>query len=156
MIMSLLSVCFTFTFGQTITDTITLKKAGGEYQFYQGEQCLSMKQLVSAMKPNEQAYKQIKSAQASYTIAMVFSYVGGFLIGWPIGTAIGGGDPNWAMAGIGAGCIAVAIPLSHRVNIKTKQAVDTYNGGLQTSSFWDKSELNLSMTANGIGLSFRF
>ncbi len=157
-IMSLLSVCFTFTFtfGQTVTDTISMKKVFGGYQFYQGEKRLNMNQLVTTMKPNEQAYKQIKSAQSSYTIAMIFGYAGGFMVGWPIGTAIGGGKPNWAMAGIGAGLIVVAIPISHSYNKKAKQAVDTYNNGFQPSSFWDKSEIKLSMTANGIGLSLRF
>ena len=56
------------------------------------------------------------------------------------------------MAGIGAGLIVVSIPISQSFNKKAKQAVDTYNGGLQTSSFWDKNELKLTMTGNGIEL----
>lgn len=31
---------------------------------------------------------------------IILSYAGGFMIGWPIGTAIGGGKPAWALAGI--------------------------------------------------------
>lgn len=155
-LMSLLSVCLTYSFGQTVNDTISMKKVFGGYQFYQAGKRLNMNQLVTAMKPDEQAYKQIKSAQSSYTMAMIFSYAGGFMVGWPIGTAIGGGKPNWAMAGIGAGLIVVAIPISQGFNKKAKLAVGTYNHGLQASSFWDKSELKLSMTANGIGLNLRF
>jgi len=60
------------------------------------------------------------------------------------------------MAGIGAGLIVVSIPISQSFNKKAKQAVDTYNGGLQTSSFWDKNELKLTMTGNGIGLTLNF
>ena len=153
---TLLTIGLTFTFGQTPADTVSMKKVFGGYQFYQGGQRLNMNQLVNTMKPNEQAYKQIKSAQSTYTIAKIFSFAGGFMIGWPLGTAIAGGEPNWAMAGIGAGLIVVAIPMSQSFNKKAKQAVDTYNEGLQTSSFWNKSELILSITGNGIGLKLRF
>ena len=154
--MSLLTACFTLTFGQTASDSISMKKVFGGYQFYQGEKKLTVNQLVTAMKPNEQAYNQIKSAQSTYTMAMIFSYAGGFMVGWPIGTAIGGGEPNWAIAGIGAGLIVIAIPISQSFNKKSKQAVETYNGGLHASSFWDKNELRFSMTGNSLGLSLRF
>lgn len=155
-VITLLAVSMSFTFGQTTSDSVSMKKVFGGYQFYQGEQRLNMNQLANTMKPNEQAYKQIKSAKSTYTMAMIFSYAGGFMVGWPLGTAISGGEPNWAMAGIGAGLIVVAIPISQSFNKKAKQAVDTFNGGLQTSSFWDKKELNLTLTGNGIGLTLNF
>lgn len=77
-------------------------------------------------------------------------------VGWSIGTVIGGGEPNWTMAGIGAGLIVVAILISQSFNKKVKHAVETYKGGLQTSSFWDKNELKLILTGNGIGLTLIF
>jgi hypothetical protein len=86
----------------------------------------------------------------------MLSCAGGFMVGWPIGTAIGGGDPEWAMAGIGAGLIVIAIPISSKFNKQAKLAVDTYNGGLPSSSFWDKNELRVSVTGSGIGLALRF
>jgi|SRR3989339_464448 len=155
-IMTLLTVSLTFTFGQTVTDSISVKNVFGGYQFYQGEKRLNMHQLVNAMKPNEQAYNQIKTAKSTYALASIVGFAGGFMVGWTIGTAIGGGEPNWSMAGIGAGLIVVSIPISQKFNKQAKQAVDTYNSGLQTSSFWDKSELRFSMTGNGVGLTLRF
>ena len=155
-IMTLLTVACSFTYGQTSTDSISMKKVFGGYQFYQGDKRLNMNQLVKAMKPNEKAYKEIKSAQSTYTLSTIVGFAGGFMVGWPIGTAIGGGEPNWTMAGIGAGLIVVSIPITQSFNKKAKQAVETYNGGLQTSSFWDKNELKLSLTGNGIGLTLNF
>ena len=61
---------------------------------------------------------------------IILSYAGGFMIGWPIGTAIGGGKPAWALAGIGGGLVAVAIPLSISSNKKMETAVRQYNAGL--------------------------
>ena len=155
-ILTLLAVSMSFTFGQTASDSISMKKVFGGYQFYQGEQRLNVNQLVNTMKPNNQAYQQIKSAQSTYTLATIIGGVGGFMVGWPIGTALGGGEPNWTMAGIGAGLFVVSIPISQSFNKKAKQAVETYNSGLQTSSFWDKNELKLSLTGNGIGLTLNF
>jgi len=155
-ILSLIAVNMTSTFGQTTSDSIIMKKVFGGYQFYQREQALSMNQLVNAVSSNEDAYTQIKSVQSISAVAMILSYAGGFMIGWPIGTAIGGGEPNWAMAGIGAGLIAITIPISKNVNKKTRKAVETYNSGLQTSSFWYKNELKVLMTGNGIGLTLKF
>ena len=154
--LALLAVNMSFMFGQTASDSITMKKVFGGYQFYQGERLLKMNDLTITMVLNNEAYKQIKSARSAYTMASILSYAGGFLVGWPLGTAIGGGEPNWTLAGIGAGLIVVSIPITQSFNKKAKQAVDTYNGGLQTSSFWDKNELNLSLTGNGIGLTLNF
>jgi hypothetical protein len=78
------------------------------------------------------------------------------MIGWPVGAAIGGGNPNWAMAGIGAGLIVVSIPISQGVNKHAAIAVDSYNKGLESNSFWRKRELKLQMTGNGIGLALHF
>ncbi len=123
------------------------------------EQRLNMQQLVKTLKPNEEAYKQIKSARSNQTIGMIFGATGGFMIGYPLGTALGGGEPKWIMAGIGAGLVAISIPFSSKANKKAKQAVKTYNKSLkrkEISSTWDKSELNFSITPNGIGLIFHF
>ena len=41
--------------------------------------------------------------------------IGGFLVGWTLGTALGGGDPDWTVAGVGAGFIALSIPFAIKV-----------------------------------------
>jgi hypothetical protein len=56
-IVFLLTVTFSFTFGQTSTDSISIKKVFGGYQFYKGEQKLNMNQLVTTIETNEQAYQ---------------------------------------------------------------------------------------------------
>lgn len=155
-ISALLYLSMSFTFGQTVSDSISMKKVFGGYQFYQGNQRLNMNELVRTMESNEQAYQQIKSAKSTYTLATVVSTIGGAMVGWPLGTAIGGGKPNWTIAGIGAGLIVVSIPISQSFNKKAKKAVETYNSGFQTSSFWDRNELNLSIAGNGIGLTLSF
>jgi hypothetical protein len=154
-ILIILISSFNFAMGQT-NDSITMKKVVGGYHFFLGEERLTVNQLVKAMKTNNEAYSLVKSAQSNNTIASVIGGVGGFMVGWTLGTALGGGEPNWAVAGVGAGLIVVSIPISHSFNKKVKKAVETYNRGFQTSSFWDDNKLNLSLKGNGIGLRLSF
>ena len=141
---------------QSKRDSILINKTFGGYQFYQGNTRLNMSQLVNTMKPNERAWQLAKKAQSTNTIGTIIGFAGGALIGWPLGTALAGGDPEWLMAGIGGGLIVVAIPLSQKFNKQVKQAVDVYNAPLRESSFWDKKELKFSVNGNGAGLVFKF
>ncbi len=155
-ILTLLVVNITLTYAQNVSDSISIKKVFGGYQFYQGDEILNMNQITATLNSNELALKQLKSARVSSIIAYIFTYAGGYLVGWTIGTALRGDDPEWIMAGMGAGLIAVGIPFNLLYINKVKQAVDTYNGGYKKTSFWDNSELKLSYTANGVGLTLNF
>lgn len=155
-ILTLLAVNIAFTFAQNVSDSISIKKVFGGYQFYQGDEILSLNQLSKTLSSNDFALKQLKSARTNSIIASIFAYSGGYLVGWTIGTAISGNDPEWIMAGIGAGLIAVGIPFNLLYINKAKQAVETYNGGFKKSSFLDNSELKLSYTGNGVGLTLNF
>jgi hypothetical protein len=155
-IIFLLAVGATSSFGQMITDTISMKKVFGGYQFYKGDKRLTMGQVVREMEPNAQAYSLIKSAQTTNIFATIVGGAGGFMVGFPLGTALGGGEPNWTMAAIGAGLIVVSIPMNQKVMRRSREAVDIYNSGLRTSSFWDTRELKLSMSGYGVGFTLAF
>ncbi len=151
----LLTVISTFGFSQTLSGPISMSKVMGGYQFYQGTQRLTMAQLVETMKSNDEAYTQIKSAQGTNTFNTILGTAGGFLVGYPIGTAIGGGEPEWTMAAVGAGLLIISIPISQKFKKQAKEAVETYNSGLETS-FWDLHEINICSSQYGLGLSFKF
>jgi len=156
LVLTLLTSCLAFSFGQSAADSITMKQQFGGYQFYQDGYTLNMSQLGRELMLNEQAHKEFKGAQVNYVISSIIGGAGGFMVGWTLGTAIAGGEPNWALAGIGAGLIVVSIPISQKVNKQVVKAVNIYNGGLDTSSRWENTELRLAMTGNGFGLTLRF
>lgn len=155
-IFSLIVCSLTATVGQTAADTITMKKVFGGYEFSQHGQILKMNELLKILQPNEAAFKQMQAAQTTNAFATVIGFVGGFMIGFPIGTAIAGGEPNWAMAGIGAGLLVVTIPITKRFNTQSKQAIESYNSGLQTTSFWNNTQVKLCISGNGAGLHVNF
>src|SRR4051812_6073263 len=88
------------TFAQNGNDSIKTRKVVGGYQFFQHHKALKMGKLVKAIEKNEEAYMHIKSAQSANTIGSIIGGVGGFMVGWTLGAAIGGGEPNWTVAGI--------------------------------------------------------
>ena len=136
---------------------IEMKKVFGGYKYTQNGNLMTVKDLANTMESNQQAFDIIKKAQSNNTIASIIGFAGGGLIGWPIGTAIGGGDANWTLAGIGAGLIAIGIPISSSVNKNAKQAVELYNSSLDaTSNYYFKPEFKVVANGKGIGLSMNF
>lgn len=136
---------------------IEMEKVFGGYKYTQNGSRMTMNDLVKTMETNEQAFYLIKKAQSSNTIASIIGFVGGGLIGWPIGAAVAGRDANWTLAGIGAGLVVIGIPISLNANKKTKQAVKLYNESLNsTSSYEFKPEFKFIANGNGVGLSMKF
>lgn len=99
-------------------------------RYYHHDKQLKQWQLRDVLRSNEQAYMHFNASKSPRAWATILSSAGGFLVGWPIGTAIAGGNPNWALAGVGAGLVAVSVPLNMVANRKLKKAVYAYNSAL--------------------------
>ena len=114
---------FMFTSISINAQKIEMKKVWGGYQFTQSGKTVNVSQMQEIMKDNEEALDLITSAKTNQTWAMVLGTAGGALIGYPIGTAVGGGDPEWALAGAGAALIVASIPIVKGFNKKAKSYV---------------------------------
>lgn len=145
-----------FSIAQNSKDSIIIKEIFGGFEYYQNGNLLSMKNLKKAVTSNDEAFKLINSTQINNTLSQIIGFIGGGLVGYPIGTALAGGEANWTMAGIGAGLIAISIPLNNKYNNDVNKAVDIYNDKLLSDNFWDKSELKLTVNVNSIGLVLNF
>ena len=127
------------------------------YKFYQNDKYLTMNDLVSIMESNKEAYQLINSARSNKILSQLLGGVGGFLVGWQLGTAIAGGEPNWTTAVIGGGIVFLSVPFSAKSNQKAKNAVDIYNAELSSVlKYKFKPQFRLTIIGNGIGLSMRF
>lgn len=125
--------------------------------FQQNGKTLKFGEIVPVVQTNDQAYKLIKSAKSSYDLSNVLGFAGGFMIGWPLGTSIGGGDPNWTLAAIGAGLVVIAIPIGNGAKNKAKSAIDSYNSSLETiSQNAYKPRLEFASMKSGLGLRLTF
>lgn len=138
------------------SDSVLVEKVFGGYHFYYKNKRININHLAYTVESNRSAFKEAQKAQSTNLFSSILGFTGGFLVGWPVGTLISGNDPNWTIAAIGAGLIVLSIPISHEANIQAKSAVDIYNNGLATSSYWDKHELNFTISENGVGLTLNF
>jgi len=152
----LLIVGISTAFSQTTQDTIRIKKVFLGHEYYKYNKPIDINQIGTYIHSNQQAYKEFKSAQSTNTFAEILGYAGGFMVGWPLGTALGGGKPNWTMAGIGVGILAVGIPLSIHADTQLNEAVKKYNSGMKTSSLDYSPEMKFGFTGNGVGLILKF
>ena len=154
-VLSLTMALITLTFCNA--QEIEMEKFMGGYKFTQNGNKLTMRDLVKTMESNQEAFDLIKKAQSNHTFASILGFAGGGFIGWPIGAAVAGGDANWTLAGIGAGLIAIGIPISSSANKKAKQAIGVYNSSLNSTSYYEfKPEFQVIANGNGIGFSMSF
>ncbi|MFY9243009.1 MAG: hypothetical protein WAO74_08280 [Polaribacter sp.] len=147
---------FIFSLSTINAQKIEMKKVFGGYQFKQNDKNLTLSRMQEIMKDNQEAFDLVKSAKSNQTWATILGSAGGALIGFPIGTAIGGGDPEWALAGAGAALLVATIPIVKGFNKKTTKAVELYNAGLPAVSGNFQPEFNLNFKGLGIGISMNF
>jgi hypothetical protein len=121
-------------FGQELTDTIESKKTSLGQSYYLGNERLTLKRLTEITVPNALAHNEIKQAQICNVFGCVFGIVGGACIGYPLGVLIGGGKPNWIIAGVGAGCLLIGIPIAIVGDKHVAKGVALYNKGIQQAS----------------------
>lgn len=126
-------------------------------KFYQNDSKVAPKTVLEIMKSNSEAYDLMKKSTSQASGATIVSMIGGGLVGWPIGTALGGGDPNWALAGAGLGVITLSAIIYSSAQKKATQAVSLYNEGLGSTAS-RTTNLNVRLFAKpaefGISISF--
>jgi hypothetical protein len=156
LILTALTFCLqAVSHSQTNSEPLTLKNNFFGWQFRHRGEKLSLAEASDLMSVNEQATAYMRSARSNYTMAQIVSGVGGFMVGYPVGTSMGGGKPNWALAGVGAGLIAVSVPFSIKANKQAKNAVAAYNEAATTTTS-RKPVFRLGFSGNGLGMNLHF
>ena len=143
-------------FISTSAQQIEVRKSFGEVQLYKDDVRLTMKDTKALMRDHQTAFKELRKANTNKAFAYIFSIPGGALIGYPIGTAIGGGDPEWVLAGIGAGLVAVSIPFISGYNKRAGNAVNLYNEAVMNSTSSFQPDVRFNVKANGVSLVITF
>lgn len=139
---------------QVQNDSIEIRGEKGAAA-YQNDKALDIKQMLDITSANTEAYKYMKLAKSNLDGAKILGYIGGFMIGYTLGAAVMGGEPNWLVAGGGLGVILLAIPLSKSYNKNVRKAVGIYNSGLVKHET-RKINCNFGTTSDGFGIRVSF
>ena len=136
-------------FGQTGKMTLRKVPLGG-VEFVKGGQVLTLRGAMQQMEEVPEAYKLMKKAKNQADFATILGFAGGFMAGWPVGTAIGGGDPDWALAAAGAGLFFLSLPIQLKFKKTATKAIGIYN---QDKGF---SSIKLQLAPGRVGWVVRF
>lgn len=139
---------------QNLSDTIYMKNPKKIF-FYQHGIKLTPQQMVEVTASNPEAHRLMRKARTNATVAGILGFAGGFFIGYPIGTAIGGGKPNWGLAAAGAGLLLTSAPFSVSYSRNAKNAMNVYNSGL-TRTGQRRVDFRLGVGLNGVAMKVNF
>lgn len=135
---------------------LTYEKGGGGLIVKQGKRELNQSELFDVLNEEHESAVYVGRYKTKNVAGTVLGFVGGGLIGYPLGQAIGGGDPQWAIALAGVGVLAIAIPISISATKDVKTGIDVYNESLVASAFMPKPILHFGGQQHGVGLSLKF
>jgi len=107
---------------------IMLEKVFGGLKFSQNGKYLKPKEILALMESNPEAFNAFKKAKSNLDMASVLGFAGGFMVGWPLGAAVAGGEPQWGLAAAGGALVVLSIPFSTGFKKHATKAVDIYNG----------------------------
>jgi hypothetical protein len=103
------------------------------------------------MSVNNEALRAYNSGQAFGTVGIVFAGVGGGLVGWDLGTRLGGGEGNGTLLAVGAVGVGVGLGFALIGDAKVKKSITLYNSKLNSNSL--SYQINFGFTQTGIGFS---
>ncbi len=139
---------------QNVSDSIEIRMSYG-VQFRQNGKTLSPREMLEIMKVDNAAYGEMVIAKSKYDLSLLLGIPGGFLIGWPIGTFIAGGDPNWKLAAVGVILTAISVKCSLSYNRHARIAVGYFNEGLRLEE-GIKTTMHLGLSNHGVALTVKF
>ena len=138
---------------------IKIQESKGDIKCYKNGDLLIYSDYKDIFKDNQQALHQIRLANFDYKLGECFGYIGGFVFGFCLGSAISGEkvDESWAWtlvtsaAVVGMGLIIYNSGKSHH-----RKAIVLYNSSLKSISYKEPEILKVGFTNSGIGLTYKF
>ena len=149
---ALLVVGLASVFAQNPSDTIAVEK---NKFYYHGLQIESIRQMKSIVANDVDALKEVKKANTVVVVADVLSYIGGFAIGYEVGSLFFHGFNPYVFAG-GVAVAGLGIGLSFVANNHLKNGVAIYNENLGKTSHGDTVQLDFGLVPGGVGLTLSF
>jgi hypothetical protein len=123
-------------------------------KIFRDDTLLKPKDVLRLMEPVPEAHAAYKKAKANYNAGQVIGFIGGFMIGYPLGTAIAGGDPQWGVLGGGVGLLLLCLPLNTAYKKHSKNAIELYNG--DPGSTARRFSVEFMPTVTGAKVALRF
>ncbi len=155
---TLITLVFFFyqSYAQTRDGDLKMVKSFGGTKFYLDGELLKPKEVLNLMEHDVEALNEFKKAKSNADAGNVLGFIGGVMIGWPLGTALAGGDPQWGLAAGGAVVLVATIPLSISFKKHATTATNLYNRNTSNVSAHLKPKVNMSLLGTAAKLTITF
>ena len=111
-------------------------------------------QIREIMSGNIDALQQYNSGRSLSVTGQVIAYPCAFLLGFDLGTRLGGGKGNGTVLGIGAAGTLIGLIMSSSGEKKIKKSVSLYNSNANNGSV--SYQIDFGFTPTSIGFSMQF
>jgi len=115
---------------------------------------LSIDEALLIVKPNEEAETFLRKSKSQATASGIVGAVGSALIGLPLGTAIGGGDPNWNFLYFGAGIVVLSFPIYNSAVKNARNGARVYNDAIADKNIATQLSFSVNASVASLKLSF--
>ena len=106
----------------------SVQNGGAFVGFTQDGKPIDQGDMADKLALEPEAAPSVERARVLKVVSTILAAAGGALVGWPLGEFAGGERrPNWKLAAIGGGAIAVGIPLAIWSDSNMGDAVATHN-----------------------------
>lgn len=118
--------------GLNSRDSITMTgSAMSGLKFYKDGRRISLDNIASMVVKDPVTFHFIQKAKTNNVFTYLFTFAGGFIIGWEIGSSLGGRTVNWGTIGAGVGCIGLSIPFAIGAKNNAKNGIDRFNASIR-------------------------
>jgi hypothetical protein len=133
---------------------LAIYKTFGGVVFEMDSLAISSKQVSILLQQNQEAYAEFKIAKRKALIGNIIGFTSGVLVALPLVTAAVGGQPEWALAGVGGGLFLLSISFNSSFRGHAFNAIEMYNAGPASSRHTIKASLHFSGTGGSVILRF--
>lgn len=156
----LFTICFNcFTQETEITnDSLKIRMNNSlRNVFFVGDKFVTKSKFEDIIRTNQKAYSYYRTGNNQFILSNFLGIPGGIAVGYIIGSLIVSAKPIWAIGGVGVALIIINIPVKKSMKYNLQKGIDIYNAGLNNqTSFWDRSEIGLSIADGGVGVTLNF
>lgn len=89
---------------------------------------------VLLKNPDPEVQLHFDKYKSNSAAMRIFSLIGGFGLGYSVGTVIGGGKMNPAIFGTGAGALLTGLIFNGKANKKLRLSVNAYNASFKSNA----------------------
>lgn len=143
-------------YAQSSNEPIVIDKTFLGHNYYHGDVKITSVNNMKAIVSNDAlALSEVKKASVASGFSYVFSFAGGFAMGWEIGNLLYGKFNPYVFWG-GLGAAVIGIGLSALADSHLNKGATIYNENLGVTSYGNKVELDFGLMPGGVGLTLSF